>query len=56
MSLEERYGNIETYSLKLRAAIDKLVQGGYLLPQDAETALTENISAVKKNSLLLAAK
>jgi hypothetical protein len=38
LSIEERYGNIETYSSKLRDAVDKLVRAGFLLPSDGTPA------------------
>src|SRR4029078_245740 len=34
LSIEERYGNLDAYSSKLRKAIDSLVTSGYLLPAD----------------------
>ena len=34
LSLEERYGDVETYSSKLQAAFDGLVRSGYLLPAE----------------------
>jgi hypothetical protein len=52
MSIEERYGNIETYSTRMQAAIDNLVRSGYLLPFDAERTLTKNVSNVSSNNLL----
>ena len=52
LSIEERYGNIETYSALLRKAIDRLVQSGYLLQGDAERALNKNLSYVRSNHLL----
>ena len=36
LSLEERYGNVKTYSTRLRSAVDSLVRAGFLLPFDAE--------------------
>src|SRR5207237_1311579 len=39
LSIEERYGNFETYSSQLRNAIAHLSQQGFLLPFDAESAL-----------------
>ena len=52
LSIEERYGNIETYSAKLRAAIDNLVRSGYLLPFDAERTLSKNLNNVTDQLLL----
>jgi hypothetical protein len=52
LSIEERYGNIETYSFKLRIAIDNLARSGYLLPFDAEWALSKILSNVSSNNLL----
>jgi hypothetical protein len=52
LSLEERYGNLETYKAKLRAALDKLVTGRYLLSDDAERAFTKNLNNVTTNDLL----
>jgi hypothetical protein len=52
LSIEERYGNIEAYSSKLRGAFDKLVKAGFLLPFDAEQAYNKNLSYVQSNNLL----
>jgi hypothetical protein len=52
MSIEERYGNIETYSTRLQAAIDSLVRSGYLLPFDAERTRNKNVNNVSSNNLL----
>jgi hypothetical protein len=52
LSIEERYGNVETYSSKLRDAVDRLVKAGFLLPFDAEQTFTENLSYVQSNNLL----
>src|SRR5712691_3188645 len=52
LSVEERYGNMETYSSMLRDAINSLVKAGFLLPFDAERALNKNLKAVTSNSLL----
>jgi hypothetical protein len=52
LSIEERYGNFDTYSLLLRNAINGLVQSGLLLPSDAEAALNKNLENVVKNGLL----
>jgi Alpha/beta hydrolase domain len=52
LSIEERYGNIETYSSKLRIAIDNLARSGYLLPFDAEQTLNKILSNVLSNNLL----
>jgi hypothetical protein len=52
LSLEERYGDVETYSSKLQAAIDGLVRSGYLLPVDAKTAFNKDVDYVIKNNLL----
>ncbi len=52
LSIEERYGNIETYSSKLRGVVDKLVKAGFLLPFDAEQAVSKNLSYVQSNNLL----
>ena len=52
LSIEERYGNIETYSSMLRKAIDNLVRSGFLLPFDAERALSKNVNNVRSNNLL----
>ena len=38
-SLAERYGNVEEYAARIKAAADSLVQGGYLLPEDAQRAV-----------------
>ena len=52
LSIEERYGNMEAYSSKLRGAFDKLVKAGFLLPFDAEQAYNKNLSYVQSNNLL----
>ena len=52
LSVEERYGNMETYSSMLRDVINSLVKGGFLLPFDAERALNKNLKAVTSNRLL----
>jgi len=52
LSIEERYGNFETYSSLLHSAIDNLVRAGYLLPFDAERALSKNLNHVQNNTLL----
>ncbi len=52
LSIEERYGNVETYSSKLQSAIDSLVKAGYLLPVDAEATLRKNLNYVSSNNLL----
>jgi hypothetical protein len=52
LSIEERYGDIETYSSKLLTAIDSLVKAGYLLPFDAERAFSKDLNAVQSNNLL----
>jgi hypothetical protein len=52
LSIEERYGNIETYSSQLHDAIDYLVREGYLLPFDAERTLSKDLNNVQSNNLL----
>jgi hypothetical protein len=52
LSLEERYGNVETYSSRLQAAIDGLVRSGLLLPVDAKAAFNKDVDYVTKNNLL----
>ena len=52
LSIEERYGNFETYSSLLHSAIDNLVRAGYLLPFDAERALSKNLNHVQNETLL----
>jgi hypothetical protein len=52
LSIEERYGSIENYSSLLHNAIDNLVRSGFLLPFDAEQALSKNLNNVSSNSLL----
>jgi hypothetical protein len=51
-SIEERYGNIETYTAMLQKAIDSLEQSGFLLPVDAKAALNKNLDNVTRNNLL----
>jgi len=52
LSIEERYGNIETYTAMLQKAIDGLQQSGFLLPVDAKAALNKNLDNVTRNNLL----
>jgi hypothetical protein len=52
LSIEERYGNVETYVSLLQKAIDTLSRQGFLLPVDAETALNKSLNNVLSNSLL----
>jgi hypothetical protein len=52
LSIEERYGNVETYSSMLQNAIDVLVKSGLLLPFDAKAALSKNLDNVLRNNLL----
>jgi hypothetical protein len=52
MSIEERYGTIETYSARLQEAIDRLVRSGFLLPADAKPYFSKNVDYVLKNNLL----
>jgi hypothetical protein len=51
-SIEERYGNIENYTSRLQTAIDGLVRSGFLLPDDAKTALNKTVDYMLKNNLL----
>jgi hypothetical protein len=49
LSIEERYPDIETYSSRLRNAINNLVRAGFLLPFDAEAMLKQSLTnAVSK--------
>jgi hypothetical protein len=52
LSVEERYGDFDTYSARLKKAIDGLEQSGFLLPVDASAALNKNLENVLKNNLL----
>jgi hypothetical protein len=52
LSIEERYGNVETYASLLQKAIDTLVRQRFLLPFDADTAYNKNVSNVLSNNLL----
>ncbi len=52
LSIEERYGNVEAYSVLMHKAVDSLVQAGFLLPSDAERALRRNVNNVASNNLL----
>jgi hypothetical protein len=52
LSIEERYANVEAYSSLLRAAIDRLVSAGFLLPYDADQALNKNMKNVQSKNLL----
>jgi Alpha/beta hydrolase domain len=51
LSIEERYGSLETYSSKLRKAIDGLVASGYLLPADGNAAFDRNLKSVREKNL-----
>jgi hypothetical protein len=52
LSVEERYGNMETYSSRLRDGIDNLITAGFLLPFDAERALNKKLKSVMSDRLL----
>ncbi len=52
LSLEERYGNLETYSMRLRKAADSLVEAGLLLPFDARRITSREVDFVRSNKLL----
>ena len=52
LSIEERYGNFETYASMLKTATEDLVRSGFLLPVDAEISLKQNQENVLKNNLL----
>ena len=52
LSIEERYGNIETYSTLLHKAVDDLVRSGYLLPFDAQRELNKDLMEVASKNLL----
>jgi len=52
LSIEERYGNLETYSSRLQNAVDGLVRSGFLLPADAKAALNKNVDYAVRNNLL----
>src|SRR5437899_850333 len=52
LSIEERYGNFETYASMLKTATEDLVRSGFLLPVDAEISLKKNQENVLKNNLL----
>jgi hypothetical protein len=52
LSIEERYGSIETYSSMLKNAINGLERAGFLLPVDANAALNKNLDYVLRNNLL----
>jgi Alpha/beta hydrolase domain len=51
LSVEERYGNLEMYSSKLRKAIDSLVSTGYLLPFDANVIFDTDLKNVRERNL-----
>jgi Alpha/beta hydrolase domain len=53
LSIEERYGNIETYSSLLHNAIENLTRAGFLLPFDAERMLSKNLNNVQSDNLLV---
>ena len=52
LAIEERYPNIETYSSRLRHAIDNLKQAGFLLPFDAEAMLNKNLTNAVSEGLV----
>lgn len=52
LSIEERYGNVETYSALMHKAVDNLLQAGFLLPFDAERTLRRNVNNVTSDNLL----
>jgi hypothetical protein len=52
LSIEERYGNVETYASQLQKAIEALSRQGFLLPFDAEVALKKSLNNVLSNNLL----
>jgi Alpha/beta hydrolase domain len=52
LSIEERYGNFDNYSSMLHRVIDNLVRAGFLLPFDADRALSKNLNNVRSNHLL----
>ena len=56
LSIEERYGDVDAYSSMLRNAIGTLVDAGYLLPFDAERALSKNVDRVQSEHLALPKK
>ena len=52
LSIEERYADFETYAARLQNAVDGLVRSGFLLPDDAKTAVNKNLEYVLRNNLL----
>jgi hypothetical protein len=52
LSIEERYGDVETYSSLVEKAINGLVRSGFLLPLDAKAALSKNLDNGRRNNLL----
>ena len=52
LSIEERYGNVDNYSSRLKDAFDGLVRSGVLLPVDAKAALIKDLDNVLRNNLL----
>ena len=51
LSVEERYGNFETYAARFEQAVNDLVRRGILLPFDAERMLKKNLEEVRKRNL-----
>jgi len=51
LSIEERYGNFETYAARFEQAVNDLVRAGLLLPFDAERMLKKNLDDVRKRNL-----
>jgi hypothetical protein len=52
LSIEERYPDIETYSSRLRDAINNLVRAGFLLPFDAEATLKKDLTNAGSKGLV----
>ncbi len=50
LSIEERYGNFETYAARYEAAVKDLVSRGLLLPFDAERTVKKNLDDVRKRN------
>ena len=51
LSIEERYGNFETYAARFEEAVKDLVSRGLLLPFDAERTIKRNLDDARKRNL-----
>lgn len=52
LSIEERYPDLETYSSRLRQAINNLEQASFLLPSDVQSMLKKNLTNAARKAWL----